>query len=52
MQQLVLVQDGKHKYMSYLLSSELLWLYRSTDVLAGTVLHPDMLRSSISLRSH
>ena len=52
MQQLVLVQDGKHKYMSCLLSSELLWLYRSTDVLAGTVLHPDMLRSSISLRSH
>ncbi len=47
MQQLVLVQDGKHKYVSRLLSSELLWLYRSTDALAGTLLYPDMLRSII-----
>ena len=47
MQQLVLVQDGKHKYVSSLLSSELLWLYRSTDALAGTLLYPDMLRSII-----
>ena len=45
MQQLVLVQDGKHKYMSSLLSIELLWLYRSAD--AGTVLHPDMLHSTM-----
>jgi len=50
MQQLVLVQDGKHKYMSCLLSSELLWLYRSTDVLAGTVLHPDTLHSTMRVR--
>ena len=47
MQQLVSEFDGKQKYMSHLLSNELLWLYRSTDVLAGTVLHSDMLRSII-----